>query len=67
MAVTNYQTWLMHLHVGKKKVPLTVYPTDQKDTVTVMYGKQKWEAIDKSEAEAIVGCAVLTAHGQVSM
>lgn len=67
MATTDYNTWLMHLHVGEAKTPLTVYPTDQPDTVTVMFGRERWESISTKRAEAIVGHAVLNASGQVSM
>jgi hypothetical protein len=64
---TNYNTWVMHLHVGKRKEPLTVYPTDDATRVTVMYGKQKWEHILVKQAEQIVGHAIMCANGQVSL
>jgi hypothetical protein len=67
MIITNYDTWVMHLHVGKRKEPLTVYPTNRKGRVTVMYGKQRWEGVTVKQAEAVVGHAVLFNHGIVSM
>lgn len=67
MATTNYNMWLMHVHLGKHGEPLTVYPTTKKGIVTVMYGKQKWETIPVKEAEQIVGHAMLHHKGQVTL
>lgn len=57
-AKTDYNKPILHLHVGTRKTPLTVYPTDykgQRGLFTVMHGTRKWEAVPKSRAESIVG------------
>jgi hypothetical protein len=64
--VTNKDTWVMHLHVGTRKTPLTVYPTNRKGIFTVVYGSRTWEGLTPALTAATVGHIVLGAKGNVT-
>jgi hypothetical protein len=57
--------WLLHLHIGVRKTPLTVFRTSDPKIVTVLYGKKAWKNINRDEAASIVG-RILLRSGYVS-
>jgi hypothetical protein len=62
---TDYTMWLFHMHLGRKKKPLTVYRA-AKGRVTVKYSDKTWREIDVVEAKAIVGDLVFRNRGRTT-
>lgn len=64
---TDYNTWVCHFHVGKNKLPLTVYRMhDEKDVhapakYELAFGKQRRQLLDRAELEQWFGKLLLAA------